>query len=99
MRPKRAADDYGRGQSSPWHSGYCKLISLVGQLGRLTLAFIGELGPMFLFLCSAFAWAFRPPIRVRLIIEPMRKFGVDSLSIIVLSGVFTGMVGGLQGYF
>jgi phospholipid/cholesterol/gamma-HCH transport system permease protein len=54
---------------------------------------------MFLFLCSAFAWAFRSPIRIHLIIEHMRKFGANSLSVVTLSGVFTGMVGGLQGYY
>ena len=75
------------------------MISLVGELGRFTLDRVARLGRIFIFLCSAFAWAIRPPIRFRLIIVHMRNFGVDSLSVVVLSGVFTGMVGGLQGYY
>ena len=54
---------------------------------------------MFLFLISAFAWAFRPPARIRLIVHHVRSIGVDSLSVVLLSGVFTGMVMGLQGYY
>jgi phospholipid/cholesterol/gamma-HCH transport system permease protein len=34
-----------------------------------------------------------------LIIEHIRNIGADSLSVVFLSGVFTGMVGGLQGYY
>ena len=54
---------------------------------------------MFLFLFSAFAWAFRPPTRIRLILYHIKSIGVDSLSVVLLSGVFTGMVMGLQGYY
>ncbi|HZD39209.1 MAG TPA: ABC transporter permease, partial [Terriglobales bacterium] len=54
---------------------------------------------MFLFLLSAFAWSLRPPIRIRLIIYHIRTIGNDSLAVVVLSGVFTGMVMGLQGYY
>src|SRR5207247_5063924 len=54
---------------------------------------------MFLFLLSAFAWAVRPPQRLRLIIFHIRSIGVESLSVVLLSGVFTGMVMGLQGYY
>lgn len=48
----RAAAGLPRDNSSPWHSGCCKLISLVGELGRFTLGLIGELGRIFSFLCS-----------------------------------------------
>ena len=39
------------------------------------------------------------PARIRLIIYHVRSIGVDSLSVVLLSGVFTGMVMGLQGYY
>jgi phospholipid/cholesterol/gamma-HCH transport system permease protein len=54
---------------------------------------------MFLFLLSAFAWAARPPMRLRLIVHHIRTIGVDSLSVILLAGSFTGMVMGLQFYY
>jgi phospholipid/cholesterol/gamma-HCH transport system permease protein len=75
------------------------MLSLIAQIGRATLKQLAGMGRMFLFLLSAFAWVFRPPARFRLIIENIRSIGVDSLSVVLLSGAFTGMVLGLQGYY
>src|ERR1044071_4666932 len=75
------------------------MLSLIAQIGRATLQRLADMGRMFLFLLSAFAWTFRPPTRIRLIIQHIRGIGVDSLSVVLLSGVFTGMVMGLQGYY
>jgi phospholipid/cholesterol/gamma-HCH transport system permease protein len=75
------------------------MLSFIAQIGRSTLFQVSAMGKMFLFLLSAFAWAFRPPARLRLIIHHIRIIGVDSLSVVLLSGVFTGMVMGLQGYY
>jgi phospholipid/cholesterol/gamma-HCH transport system permease protein len=75
------------------------MLVLIAQIGRTTLRQLAGMGQMFLFLLSAFAWAFRPPARFRLIIYHIRSIGVDSLSVVLLSGVFTGMVMGLQGYY
>jgi phospholipid/cholesterol/gamma-HCH transport system permease protein len=73
--------------------------SFIGQIGRFSIQNTAEMGQTFLFLLSAFAWAFRPPMRLRLIIHHVRTIGVESLLVVVLSGVFTGMVMGLQGYY
>src|SRR5437667_12042435 len=75
------------------------LLTFVGQIGRSTIQQLADMGRMFLFLLSAFAWAVRPPQRLRLIIFHIRRIGVESLSVVLLSGVFTGMVMGLQGYY
>lgn len=73
--------------------------SFIGQLGRFAMQNTADMGRTFLFLLSAFEWAFRPPARIRLIIHHVRTIGVESLSVVILSGVFTGMVMGLQGYY
>src|SRR6185503_16811504 len=73
--------------------------SFIGQIGRYSIQNTADMGRTFLFLLSAFAWVFRPPTRVRLIIHHIRTIGVESLSVVILSGVFTGMVMGLQGYY
>jgi phospholipid/cholesterol/gamma-HCH transport system permease protein len=73
--------------------------SFIGQLGRYTIQNTADTGRTFLFLLSAFAWAVRPPLRFRLIVHHIRTIGVESLSVVILSGVFTGMVMGLQGYY
>ncbi|HEY3154356.1 MAG TPA: ABC transporter permease, partial [Candidatus Binatia bacterium] len=72
---------------------------LIGQIGRYAIEQTAGVGRTFLFLLSAFAWACRPPTRIRLIIYHIRTIGVESLSVVILSGVFTGMVMGLQGYY
>jgi len=48
---------------------------------------------------SAFSWAFRPPAKIGLIVLHIKTIGLDSLLVVVLAGVFTGMVLGLQGYY
>src|SRR6476469_10945920 len=75
------------------------MFSLLARIGRFTLQQLAGMGRMFLFLLSAFAWIFRPPARLRMIIYHVRSIGVDSLMVVLLSGVFTGMVMGLQGYY
>ena len=56
------------------------------------------MGKMFLFLFSALLWVFRPPAKINLIVQQVKSIGVDSLLVVILSGFFTGMVMGLQGY-
>jgi phospholipid/cholesterol/gamma-HCH transport system permease protein len=73
--------------------------SFIAQIGRSTIEQLVGMGRMFIFLLSAFAWAMRPPQRLRLIIFHIRTIGVESLSVVLLSGIFTGMVMGLQGYY
>lgn len=75
------------------------MLSLIAHIGRSALQQLTSMGRMFLFLLSAFAWVLRPPQRLRLIVYHIRTIGVDSLSVVILSGVFTGMVMGLQGYY
>ncbi|HEY7163900.1 MAG TPA: MlaE family lipid ABC transporter permease subunit [Candidatus Binatia bacterium] len=87
------------GVSDSLSGEHSKLLSAIGELGRFTLDRIARAGRIFLFLCSSFAWAVRAPIRFRLIVEHMRGIGVESLSVVIMTGVFTGMVGGLQGYY
>lgn len=68
-------------------------------LGRAFLLFLNRLGRMAVFLGWAAVSAFSPPLRLRLIIKRAYFIGVRSLSVIVLTGLFTGMVLGLQGYY
>jgi len=75
------------------------MTSFFGQIGRFAIHNTAGMGRTFLFLLSALAWAFRPPARFRLIVHHIRTIGVESLSVVILSGVFTGMVMGLQGYY
>ncbi|MFQ5851734.1 MAG: MlaE family ABC transporter permease [Candidatus Binatia bacterium] len=75
------------------------MLYLLSQIGRWTLDWLSGMGKMFLFLLSSLVWAFRPPAKIDLIIQQIKAIGVDSLLVVLLSGLFTGMVMGLQGYY
>lgn len=68
-------------------------------LGTAFLFFLNRLGRMAVFLGGAAVSAFSPPLRLHLIVKRAYFIGVRSLSVIVLTGLFTGMVLGLQGYY
>jgi len=57
---------------------------------------INYLGDFFVFCSQSFRWLFRKPFRYQLFIEQFNNIGVNSLPIIVLVSVFTGMVFALQ---
>jgi phospholipid/cholesterol/gamma-HCH transport system permease protein len=75
------------------------MLYFVSQIGRFALKQLTEMGRMFLFLLSAIFLAFRRPAKFNLIVHHIKTIGVDSLSVVVLSGFFTGMVMGFQGYY
>ena len=67
-------------------------------IGRMALAFLSELGGILLMFFQSMAWTFIPPFRLRNLIKQMEFIGVKSLFIVVLTGVFSGMVLALQSY-
>ncbi|WP_457571758.1 MlaE family ABC transporter permease [Desulfovulcanus sp.] len=67
-------------------------------LGRSVIEFIQEIGLMVLLFWEACFWLFRPPVRWRLFFKQMEFVGVGSLFVVLLTGLFTGMVLALQTY-
>ena len=67
-------------------------------IGTRVLSFISEMGEILLMFIRSVAWTFVPPFRVRNLIKQMEFIGVKSLFIVVLTGVFSGMVLALQSY-
>jgi phospholipid/cholesterol/gamma-HCH transport system permease protein len=67
-------------------------------IGTHVLAFISELGEILLMFGRSMVWTFTPPFRFRNFIKQMEFVGVKSLFIVVLTGVFSGMVLALQSY-
>ncbi len=68
-------------------------------LGRWYMALVREGGRMVIFLSTAIVWVFLPPLKWRRMIARVHFIGAKSLSVIVLTGAFTGMVLGLQGFY
>lgn len=75
------------------------MISFIGRIGQFSIDRVAAMGKMFNFLLAAFALVFRRPAKLNLIVYHIKTIGVDSLSVVALSGFFTGMVMGFQGYY
>jgi len=74
------------------------MIGLLRRFGRTALTFFQRLGRGTLFLFYVLAGIPALLLRPGLVIAQMWSVGVRSLVITVVSGVFVGMVLGLQGY-
>ena len=70
-----------------------------GALGGATLRGLQQMGQIGLLLFSAVGWLFRRPLRLRLFFKHMEFVGVHSGFVVVLTGLFTGMVLALQTYY
>ena len=70
----------------------------IERLGARVIDGITRLGTFVLFLVSAVFYIVMPPYKLRLLIRQIRAIGADSLFLVGLIGLFTGMVLGLQGY-
>jgi len=73
-------------------------ITWAGATGRRVIDLSGQVGNASLFLIRALSQLVRPPFRWRLLLEQVHFIGSRSLSIVMLTGAFTGLVLALQGY-
>lgn len=73
-------------------------ITWAGATGRSVIALSGRVGNASLFLMRTLSQLVRPPFRRALIFEQIHFIGSRSLSIVMLTGAFTGLVLALQGY-
>lgn len=72
-----------------------KSLSVIGAQGIHAITEHGRWG---CFTLRLFVSVFRPPFKFSSVIKEIKVIGVESLSIIVFTALFTGMVLGLQGY-
>ncbi len=75
------------------------MVILLEKLGAAVLAFLASLGRFGLFLGEALGLIFVPPLKKRRIVRQLHFIGARSLLVITLTGMFTGMVLALQGYY
>jgi phospholipid/cholesterol/gamma-HCH transport system permease protein len=68
-------------------------------LGKVFINFICELGAFAIFFGHAIALFFYLPLQINKAIQQVFFIGARSILIILLVGLFTGMVLGLQGYY
>jgi phospholipid/cholesterol/gamma-HCH transport system permease protein len=67
-------------------------------IGRHLLHFTKEIGRVLLLFSSTIRHIFTPPVDAKLILKQMVEVGIRSVPIVLITGVFTGMVLALQSY-
>lgn len=74
------------------------LISQISKLGRVGVRFISSVGRATIMLFHALAGKPEPRKHFPLLVQQLYVVGVQSVTIILVSGLFIGMVLSLQGY-
>ncbi len=68
-------------------------------LGHYTITFIQDMGRIALFFLKGFLLIFSIPLQINKVLQQIYFIGMKSIFVICLTGGFTGMVLGLQGYY
>jgi phospholipid/cholesterol/gamma-HCH transport system permease protein len=74
------------------------VFNFVRNLGAVTIRALLRLGRMGILLAKALAFTVTPPVKIFLCIKQIQFIGFQSISVIFLTGAFTGMVLGYQGF-
>ncbi len=80
-------------------NGTGMLLTPIAAIGRLVIRVVQSLGRMFFFFLASFSRIFSYPFQVSKIFQQVLFIGSRSVFVICLTGAFTGMVLGLQGYY
>ena len=73
--------------------------NMIRSTGTFTIDIISSMGRFFLFFLSGAARFFKWPFPFKKLLDQIYFIGMKSVLIICLTGIFTGMVLGLQGYY
>lgn len=74
------------------------VVSFINSLGKTAINVCTDLGKFTLFLLKSVRVFFTSRLKVKKCFAQMQHIGVESFNIVVLTGVFTGMVFALQTY-
>ncbi|EFK09151.1 conserved hypothetical protein [delta proteobacterium NaphS2] len=71
----------------------------VRKLGFSTLSYVRKMGAMGLFFLNTLFYTFVPPVKIYRCLKQIRFIGFQSLLLILLTGAFSGMILGFQGFY
>ena len=74
------------------------MIPYINQIGAQVTNLINSIGSVSILISSTIILSFRRPLQLNLIVRQLLLIGVNSLPIVLISGLFTGMVLATQGY-
>ncbi|MBP9854857.1 MAG: ABC transporter permease [Candidatus Omnitrophica bacterium] len=75
------------------------MVQTIQKIGRSTIALIREIGSIGCFVSTAVFYIFTPPFLWNRLIRQLYFIGVKTVLIVLLTGLFTGMVLSLQSYY
>ena len=71
-------------------------MSVIENIGRVTISFVEELGLLCIFFFQIITYLVRPPLFLKQLVKQMEFIGIRSTTVVMLTGIFTGMVSALQ---
>ena len=74
------------------------MIPYINQIGAQVTNLINSIGSVSILIFSTIILSFRRPLQLNLIVRQLLLIGVNSLPIVLISGLFTGMVLATKGY-
>ena len=80
----------------PKNGGFMFLLFWFERFGRVIVYLLEDIGGTTILFFKAVYYAFKRPFKPARIIEQMVRIGVDSVPVVILTAVFTGMVLALQ---
>jgi len=72
------------------------ITNIVAHFGRFSIRLVDDIGSVVVLIGQVAYWAVRPPWRLKNLFKQMEFIGIGSLSIILLTGFFSGAVIALQ---
>jgi len=78
--------------------GLKMVIKIIESIGKALKGPIEEVGRLVLLFCSILRGLIKPPFEIRNVTRQMVEIGVNSLPVVLITAVFTGMVLALQSY-
>lgn len=73
-------------------------IRAIEYVGTVVKEPIEKIGHIIMLFYSTLKWLFKPPFEIKNILKQMVEIGVNSLPVVLITAVFTGMVLALQSY-
>ena len=81
------------------NTGFSFFPMVVRKLGFLTLEYVRRMGAMGIFFMKTLLYALIPPLKIYRCLKQIRFIGFQSILLIALTGSFSGMVLGFQGFY
>jgi phospholipid/cholesterol/gamma-HCH transport system permease protein len=74
------------------------IIRIIEYVGVIVKEPIEKIGQIIILFYSTLKWLIKPPFEIKNILKQMLEIGINSLPVVLITAIFTGMVLALQSY-